>query len=294
MKPITKQSITKMMEEELANMQPQAITKNKIKKMMAEELAKLKEGLHDEGLREMISDFLSSEISTWHGEAKGELQKHVEANGFDLSREVLQALSVGGVEEELTNMKESPDRLIMQYQNDAKGAAMGLLTAGKDMAGAGSTTSASDYASYVIKQANIIVDAMVALEKHNNSGQEGLSEARKRPLKRHRDAFDKNTRMVSDLQKTISSYLKESGAKLNKNHTAVIEKISTRLMHIANSPMINLSEGDSNSRMISSLEKIGEEIKGIAHMSADPAVLDRLEFVEEMIQQLWQDMMGVQ
>ena len=74
-----------------------------------------------------------------------------------------------------TDLSESPDRLIMQYQNDAKGAAMGLLTAGEDMASAGSTESASEYASYVIKQANIIVDAMVALEKHNQGG-DSLSE----------------------------------------------------------------------------------------------------------------------
>jgi hypothetical protein len=81
-------------------------------------------------------------------------------------REELENVRNGGQ----TRLSESPDRLIMQYQNDAKGAAMGLLTAGEDMASAGSTESASKYASYVIKQANIIVDAMVALEKHNQGG----------------------------------------------------------------------------------------------------------------------------
>ena len=294
MKSITKQSIMKMMEEEMQNYTSnRSITKNKIRKMMEEELANMKEGLHDEGLKEMISDFLSSEISTWHDEAKGELQKHVEANGFDLSQEVLQALSAGGVEEELTNMKESPDRLIMRYQNDAKGKAMGLLQTAKAMAQAPSHESAKGYAAAVAKPAGEIVDAMVALEKHA-LGREGLSEARKRPLKRHRDAFDKNTQMVSDLQKTISSFLKEGGAKLNKNHTAIIEKISTRLMHLANSPMIKLSEGDANSRMISSLERIGDDIKRIKHMSVDPAVLDITDKLLEDVQQLWQDMMGVQ
>ena len=48
-----------------------------------------------------------------------------------------------------TSLSESPDRLIMQYQNDAKGAAMGLLTAGEDMASAGSTESASEYLSLI-------------------------------------------------------------------------------------------------------------------------------------------------
>ena len=66
-------------------------------------------------------------------------------------KEELETIRRGGD----TAISESPDRLIMQYQNDAKGAAMGLLTAGEDMAGAGSTDSASEYASYVIKQANI-------------------------------------------------------------------------------------------------------------------------------------------
>ncbi len=42
----------------------------------------------------MISNFISSEISTWHGEAKAELQEYIKANGFDVTQEVLQALSV--------------------------------------------------------------------------------------------------------------------------------------------------------------------------------------------------------
>lgn len=297
MKGITKSSILKMMEQELQNhTSGRSITKNKIKKMMEEELAKLKEGrnLHDEGLREMISDFLSSEISTWHGVAKAEFQQHVEANGFDLSQEVLQALSVGGAKlQELgpgTGHVEGTDPagVVRQVADD-------LSEMSDIMSDAPSTTTASEFAGAIQSLSQELVQAADELKIDGpRPAHEGLSEARKRPLKRDREAFDRNTRMVSDLQKTISSYLKESGAKLNKNHTAVIEKISTRLMHIANSPMIKLSEGDSNSRMISGLEKIGEEIKGIAHMSVDPAVLNRLELVEEMIQQLWQDMMGVQ
>ena len=69
-----------------------------------------------------------------------------------------------------TSLSEAPDRLIMQYQNDAKGAAMGLLAAGEDMAQGSSTDLASEYASYVTRQANVIVDAMVALETHNQGG----------------------------------------------------------------------------------------------------------------------------
>ena len=203
------------------------------------------------------------------------------------------------MEEELANIKESPDRLIMQYQNAAKGAAMGLLTAGEDMAEAGSTDSASEYASYIIKQANVIVDAMVALEKYAQDPDaakfripfdEGVSEARKRPLKRDRDAFDRNTQMVSDLQKTISSFLKETGAKLNQNHMNVIETMSTRLMHIANSPMIRLQEGDATSRMITKLEDIGSMIQEAVSYSQNPEAIERLERAEQLVTELFEDM----
>tara|TARA_B100000131_G_scaffold116231_1_gene113228 strand:+ start:771 stop:1280 length:510 start_codon:yes stop_codon:yes gene_type:complete len=126
-----------------------------------------------------------------------------------------------------TSLSEAPDRLIMQYQNDAKGAAMGLLKAGEDMAGAGSTDSASEYASYVIKQANIIVDAMVALEKHNQGGDD-------------------------------------------------------------------LAEGDDHSRTITQIEKIGDEIVQMAGLTEDPAILDRLEYLDEMITDLVAQMQGVE
>ena len=131
-----------------------------------------------------------------------------------------------------TSLSESPDRLIMQYQNDAKGAAMGLLTAGEDMASAGSTESASEYASYVMKQANIIVDAMVALEKHNQG-----SDAAK-----FREPID---------------------------------------------------EGDEQSRTITAIEKIGDEIDRVAGMVNDQAVLERLEMIDDMVNTLLAQMQGV-
>ena len=120
--------------------------------------------------------------------------------------------------------------------------------------------------------------------------QEGVSEARKRPLKRDRDAFDRNTQMVSDLQKTISSFLKETGAKLNQNHMNVIETMSTRLMHIANSPMIRLQEGDATSRMITKLEDIGSMIQEAISYSQDPEAIERLERAEQLVTELFEDM----
>lgn len=69
-----------------------------------------------------------------------------------------------------------------------------------------------------------------------------LKEARKRPLKRDREKFSNNQDMVSGLQKTITNYLKEAGVKIKPRHTKAVEKMSTRLMHVANSPMIRLEE----------------------------------------------------
>ena len=137
-------------------------------------------------------------------------------------KEELENIRSGGE----TSLSESPDRLIMQYQNDAKGAAMGLLKAGEDMAGAGSTDSASEYASYVMKQANIIVDAMVALEKHNQGDD-------------------------------------------------------------------SLSEGDEQSRTITAIEKIGDEVDRLAGMISDQAALERLEMIDDMVHTLLAQMQGV-
>ena len=231
MKSITKQSIMKMMEEEMQNYTSnRSITKNKIRKMMEEELANMKE--NEEGLSNLKEEVRPFGDRTYERSIVRNVSKTIEWDidqAFNFVLDLLEDVNAHA-----------------EYK-----AVMRLLS-------------------------------------------RGLSEARKRPLKRHRDAFDRNTQMVSDLQKTISSFLKEGGAKLNKNHTAIIEKISTRLMHLANSPMIKLSEGDANSRMISSLERIGDDVKRIKHMSVDPAVLDVTDKLLEDIQQLWQDMMGVQ
>jgi hypothetical protein len=51
----------------------------------------------------------------------------------------------------------------------AKKAVMGLLDAAKDMEEAPSHASASGYASYVAKEANIIMDMLVSLENRGLS-----------------------------------------------------------------------------------------------------------------------------
>ena len=224
MKTITKDAIKTMMEEErdklLQEEEPRkTITRTEIKKMMEEEHSKLRaEGLHDEGLKDGVSDYIFDELSGWHDEAKAELQKHVEANGFDLTQEVLQALG---------------------------------------------------------------------------SGVDGIAEARKRPLKRDREKFSRNTEMVTGLQNTITKYLKEAGARLDGRHKDVIERMSTRLMHVANSPMINLAEGDATSRMITKLEDIGGLISfGVKELDYEtqPEIGERLERAEQLIQELWEEM----
>jgi hypothetical protein len=66
-----------------------------------------------------------------------------------------------------TSLSEAPaNQLALQLQNDAKGAAMALLDASKEFAQMPSHEPASSVASFVEKQANLIVDAMVELEQH--------------------------------------------------------------------------------------------------------------------------------
>ena len=290
MKSITKQSIMKMMEEEMQNYTSnRSITKNKIRKMMEEELANMKE--NEEGLSNLKEEVRPFGERTYERSLVSNVSKTIE---WDIDQAFNFVLDL------LEDVNAHPE-----YK-----AVMKLLSGGlsEEVRPFGDRTYDRSLVSNVSKtiewdidQAfNFVLDLLEDVNAHAEYKavmrllSRGLSEARKRPLKRHRDAFDRNTQMVSDLQKTISSFLKEGGAKLNKNHTAIIEKISTRLMHLANSPMIKLSEGDANSRMISSLERIGDDVKRIKHMSVDPAVLDVTDKLLEDIQQLWQDMMGVQ
>ena len=115
-------------------------------------------------------------------------------------------------------------------------------------------------------------------------------EARKRPLKRDREAFARNQDMVSGLQKTITNYLKETGAKLSGRHKEVIETMSTRLMHVANSPMIRLEEGNEVSSLITRLEQIGKEVQSANVKSSDPDTIARLDRIDSMISSLFEDM----
>ena len=244
MKTITKERIKEMMEEELETQKEESrkktITRTEIKKMMEEEHSKLRaEGLHDEGLKDGVSDYLFNELSGWHDSAKAELQKYVEANGFDLTQEVLQALGAG----------LDPSYAGGQGGDDGQGVSPWT--------------------------------------------DDKVREARKRPLKRDREAFTRNQDMVAGLQKTITGYLKETGAKLDTRHKEVIERMSTRLMHVANSPMIKLSEGDATSRMITKLEDIGALISfGVKELDyeSQPEVGERLERAEQMVQELWEEM----
>ncbi len=67
------------------------------------------------------------------------------------------------------------DSLIRKHQNNAKGTAMGLLDAAKEFARMPSHEPASSVASFVEKQANLIVDAMVAIEKLLDETQQATS-----------------------------------------------------------------------------------------------------------------------
>ena len=63
--------------------------------------------------------------------------------------------------------KMAPSSLGMssqELQNKAKGAAMSLIETGKEMDTMPSTTTASEFGTYVVEQANLIMDYLVAME----------------------------------------------------------------------------------------------------------------------------------
>tara|TARA_R100000152_G_C6766809_1_gene191891 strand:+ start:1127 stop:1360 length:234 start_codon:yes stop_codon:yes gene_type:complete len=66
-----------------------------------------------------------------------------------------------------------------------------------------------------------------------------------------------------------------------------------KLKQIIQEELAKLQEGDEHSRTISQIERIGEEISRVARMSADPAVLERLEMIDDMITDLLAQMQGV-
>tara|TARA_A100001515_G_scaffold134437_1_gene124466 strand:- start:6991 stop:7254 length:264 start_codon:yes stop_codon:yes gene_type:complete len=55
-----------------------------------------------------------------------------------------------------------------------------------------------------------------------------------------------------------------------------------------------IAEGDDHSRMITQIEKIGDEIVRVGGMVADPAVSERLEMIDNMITDLLAQMQGVE
>jgi len=79
------------------------------------------------------------------------------------------------IKEEL--QREGGEGMSQQKKEDAaKKAVMGLLDAAKDMKQAPSHVSASEFGSYVAKQANIIMDLLVAMES-SRSGGDGAQES---------------------------------------------------------------------------------------------------------------------
>ena len=66
-----------------------------------------------------------------------------------------------------------------------------------------------------------------------------------------------------------------------------------KLKQIIQEELAKLQEGDEHSRTISQVERIGEEISRVARMSADPAVLERLEMIDDMVTDLLAQMQGV-
>jgi len=55
-----------------------------------------------------------------------------------------------------------------------------------------------------------------------------------------------------------------------------------------------MAEGDEMSRTITQIEKIGDEISRIAKMSIDPAVVERIEMIDDMVADVLAQMQGVE
>ena len=63
-----------------------------------------------------------------------------------------------------------------------------------------------------------------------------------------------------------------------------------KLKKIIKEELGKLQEGDPTSRAISRLEDIGTVVKGVLKISDDPEVIERLERVDQLILDLWEQM----
>ena len=70
------------------------ISKRQLKRIIKEEM--MNEGLHYEGLMEIMTDALREELGSWQPEAKAEALAEFQEKGFDLTEVVLSFLGGGG------------------------------------------------------------------------------------------------------------------------------------------------------------------------------------------------------
>ena len=72
------------------------ITKEQLKQIIKEEMsAVLNEGLHYEGLMEIMMDALNGELGSWQPEAKAEVYDELASKGLDLTQAALNILDDG-------------------------------------------------------------------------------------------------------------------------------------------------------------------------------------------------------
>jgi hypothetical protein len=249
---ITKSELEVMMQEEAGKLTPRTdITSSEIKKMMQEEYKNIQE----------------NDIDLWSDD-NPEQEADPRAQAFKQALAALGDLQYDSLEDKVAS-----------YAKEAVGA----------------LTKAVEELDYNRNQVGNDPEADAARTPLDSDGypmreSRPMREARKRALKRDREKFANNTDMVSGLQKTITSYLKETGAKLDVRHSEIIERMSTRLMHVANNPMIKLSEGDATSRMITKLEDVGKIIQDALQYSENPESTERLERADQMVTELFDEM----
>ena len=66
------------------------ITKKRLKRIIKEEF--LREGIHRDGLMEILVDTLKNELGSWHPEAKAEAYEELASKGLDLTKIALNIL----------------------------------------------------------------------------------------------------------------------------------------------------------------------------------------------------------
>jgi hypothetical protein len=296
---ITKSELEVMMQEEVGKLTPRtAITSNELREMMQEELAIIDEAqATGYDLNKQISSALDKLENGDHRGA-GMILYDVLENLESDDPQHNPTVGVGGFDDEGYStiagsrpMQEGRYSRSKSESDDPRAQAFEqAITLLDDLQ---YDSLEDDVSSYADDAVRAMSKALEELDyKRNQVGNDPdadaarklrdpygapMRETRKHPLKRDSEKFARNTDMVSGLQKTITNYLKEAGVKIKPRHTKAVEKMSTRLMHVANSPMIRLEEGIHYEGLMENITDILRDELGSWHQEAKDSLKQEIE-----------------